>query len=604
MKFMDKEILEEYNKLKKIIIQKSIEGNIEETMEKVFQIWMFMNRFRNCDLGFYFDEDLHQAIQKLNKNNYKKTHLLKKKNKFKIAYIISNFSATGGASIPHRFMLENINIKDPTFEQFVLVSNLSSKEFDKNSSTYKYLQEYFVLADFVHLPSNMKWFEKAQYIESWILKNEIDFVIVDPCPASLYAIASKPALIHAILSQDCYTFTLGPGSGDITFLVTNDQIFKYSYNNNDSENKIKVVMLPLHSKVYINKSRPLDLSIYNIPKNAVVSATSNLWKVCFGDSETLLNMVADLARCYPDYHHIFVGTERCLENLTFFLNKNKDIEDQIHFIGAIDNIYRLLKSIDFWINSFPTSGGSDIEAAMVGIPSIEIITNRNLNLHGVEFLRSRECEVVNIYEFKKLANKLINDKDYRKNLGSFLQLKIEREFDKSRIINEDIYMLFKDKFNDLLDSNKEKHIFDTHRIFEYEKRIALYNSFGLVNWDNKKKIRFLDNCIKEFPEKPFAWIKKIEMIIENNNQRMFLNIINKINIDLKKDPRILTMIMIGYEKFFLNKKALELANMIVNLKSKFSTVSEDLAKNVIDRHENLEFKNKNISYNFPYFYNY
>ena len=78
MKFMYKEILEEYNKLKKIIIQKSIEGNIEETMEKVFQIWMFMNRFRNCDLGFYFDEDLHQAIQKLNKNNYKKTHLYNK----------------------------------------------------------------------------------------------------------------------------------------------------------------------------------------------------------------------------------------------------------------------------------------------------------------------------------------------------------------------------------------------------------------------------------------------------------------------------------------------------------------------------------------------
>ena len=210
----------------------------------------------------------------------------------------------------------------------------------------------------------------------------------------------------------------------------------------------------------------------------------------------------------------------------------------------------------------------------------------------------------NIYEFKKLANKLINDKDYRKNLGSFLQIKIEREFDKSRVINEDIYMLFKDKFNDLLAANKEKHIFDTHRIFEYEKRIALYNSFGLVNWNNKKKIKFLDNCIKEFPEKPFAWIKKIEIIIEDNNQRMFLNITNKIDIDLKKDPRILAMIMIGYEKFLLNNKAFELANMIINLKSKFSTVSEDLAKSVIDRYENLEFQNTNINYNFPYFYNY
>ena len=119
------------------------------------------------------------------------------------------------------------------------------------------------------------------------------------------------------MSQDCYTYTIGPGAGDFTFLVTYDQIFKYDLKNKINENNFNVVMLPLHSKDYIQKSKPLNLNKFNIPKDAVISATSNMWKVCFGDNEVLLELIANLARKYPNYHHIFVGTERCLDNLTF-----------------------------------------------------------------------------------------------------------------------------------------------------------------------------------------------------------------------------------------------------------------------------------------------
>ena len=138
------------------------------------------------------------------------------------------------------------------------------------------------------------------------------------------------------------------------------------------------------------------------------------------------------------------------------MNKNKDIEKQIHFIGAVNNIYSLLKKIDFWINSFPTSGGSNIEAALVGIPSIDLTNNRNLNLHSVEFMNSRECSVTNRAQFFKLADKLINNKAYRVNLGKYLKTKISREFDKYDIIDNSIHQFFEEKYLNLIEKKKQE----------------------------------------------------------------------------------------------------------------------------------------------------
>ena len=110
--------------------------------------------------------------------------------------------------------------------------------------------------------------------------------------------------------------------------------------------------------------------------------------------------------------------------------------------GKIIDDLSILKNIDFFINSFPTSGGSNIEAAYVGKPSIELIHNRNLTLHPTEFLSSRECIVTNKLDFKKLAHKLINNHSYRKNLGKYLKNRVTREYDKTTIIKECILDTF------------------------------------------------------------------------------------------------------------------------------------------------------------------
>ena len=105
-------------------------------------------------------------------------------------------------------------------------------------------------------------------------------------------------------------------------------------------------MLPLHSDDQLNNAKKWDLNNLNIPKNGVISGSSNMWKTFFGDGDILLEGIGKLIRKYPFYHHIFIGTERCLDNLEVFLIKNPDLKKNIHFIGPVKNIYRILKSLD------------------------------------------------------------------------------------------------------------------------------------------------------------------------------------------------------------------------------------------------------------------
>ena len=94
----------------------------EECLSIIFELWMFMDRFRNCDLGKYFDEQIHDIIKDLNPRHFTDTERLKSKSEYNIAFIITNLVDTGGASVPHRFILENPSTENK-FNQFLLVSN-------------------------------------------------------------------------------------------------------------------------------------------------------------------------------------------------------------------------------------------------------------------------------------------------------------------------------------------------------------------------------------------------------------------------------------------------------------------------------------------------
>ena len=270
---------------------------------------------------------------------------------------------------------------------------------------------------------------------------------------------------------------------------------------------------------------------------------------------------------HPNYHHIFAGTPRCLDNVEFFLNKNKDLKNNVHYLGSVKNIYRLLKTVDFWINSFPTSGGSDIESAIVGKPTIELLANRNLNLHGAEFLRSRECDVISIEEFVSLGTRFITDQEYRNDLGLYLKKKIKREFDKETIVSEKIYNAFVDFYNKKLNKVEDHKSSDLDDIIDYEKMIGLYNLHIKDNWGDDERWNYLEQYRNAYPLKPFAWIKSIEECILTNSQDKLINMENNITRDLFLDYRIHVMFSLAFDHFDEKDKSIKYARKAYDLDS-------------------------------------
>ena len=76
---IDSQINNIFLKKKKKILFFSKNKQAEECMQETFDLWMFMNRFRNCDLQNYFNEDIHNALLSLNHRNTKHKILKKKK---------------------------------------------------------------------------------------------------------------------------------------------------------------------------------------------------------------------------------------------------------------------------------------------------------------------------------------------------------------------------------------------------------------------------------------------------------------------------------------------------------------------------------------------
>ena len=538
-----------FKKEKKKIINLSFSNKPEECMNSVFKLWMFMNRYRNCDLQYYFDEDIHNALKNLNKKNFFPKTVKKKTKNFRLGYILTNIVDTGSASVPHRFIMNKKNAYLNNMQQFVLVTNLRNRNDQIDTEGYRYLKKEIIPEKIDHFPAGLTWVEKYKKIEDWIVQNKIDFVLASPCPAAMVSLASNPAIVQGVLSQDCYCFTIGPGAFDLTFYVTNDQVYKYKFKNVNHDKNIKITYLPLHSKEFVKEAKEIDRKKIGIPNDAVVSASTNMWKSSFGDTDVFLDFIKDLITENKNYHHIFAGTSRCLDNLTVYINKYPYLEKRIHFIGEVKNIYSLLKNIDFFINSFPTSGGSDIEAAYVGKPTIEFIHNRNLTLHPTEFLSSRECIVTNKLEFKKLANKFINDDLYRKSLGKYLKRRVIREYDKTEIIKERILDAFKEKYEQKLSNKKIINDYSFEVAIEYEKNIAFYNSFVCKNFNLEKKILFLKQLTIKYPNRPFGWIKLFEISIIGQNEELFKQTLKDIYKGYRFDGRILLMISLNYLLF-------------------------------------------------------
>lgn len=562
---IDSEIWAIYEEKKELIRATAERGEAETCLRLINRFLGFMNRFRNCVLGKYFDEDLHDIIESLNPRRFDTSHLLVPKKEFKIAFVFNRFNDVGGAAFTHRYILEKYPDDGVRFRQYILVSNDNNASNFEDSERYQYMRDNIAFDEFCFVEPGDSIVEKGEFIQQWLYDREIDFAVYQPSPVTLYALAAKPTLLSATFSADWQTFTLGPGTGDFTFLVFTDPVYKYRYRKSDMDRHIKTVMLPIPPQKYIDAQEPFSRSDLGLPEDAVVSATTNMWKCCFGDDEILLTGIATLMRRFPNYHHLFLGTERARDSLEFFISKNQDIKDRVHFLGSVPHIYKLLKCIDFYINSYPVSGATNTEAAMVGKPSVDLFANRDLSGHGTEIQRSHECQAVSLDEFVQLASRFVGDPDYRDDLGAYLKEKIGRDLDKTRIAKEKIYDTFVDEFRHRLENGQRLPALHLDDTIAYEKRIALYNAHGREHWALDRRRDRLKAWTLEFPSRPFAWIKSLEEAILAEDPDWFAETVERLGGDLLSDHRIHVMLALGHDLFGDEERALDHARRAVSL---------------------------------------
>jgi hypothetical protein len=390
--------------------------------------------------------------------------------------------------------------------------------------------------------------EKAREVEQWLHDHEIDFAVFQPSPLSLYALSSRPVPISATFSADCHVFTLGPGTGDFTFYVENDQVYKYRFQDPAmDERRTKNVLLPLPPREYIENAEPLPRSELGLPEDAVVSASTNMWKCSFGDTEVLYTGLAQLMRRFPHYHHIMLGTPRAADSLEFFINKNPDLKDRIRFVGAHPYIYRVLKSLDFFVNSFPVSGATNTEIAMLEKPSIDLFSHRDMSFHNTEFLRSNECSVSSLDEFVDLGARLITDKAYRDDLGAWLRSKVSRDLDKSWLAKERIYDAFVSEFRRRVRNEEPLPALGVDATIEMEKRIAFFSAHARKNWDADRRWDLLQACREDFPDRPFGWVAGLEEVARTSRSERLAVLEEALPAELLHDTRVRVMLAVCHD---------------------------------------------------------
>ena len=102
-------------------------------------------------------------------------------------------------------------------------------------------------------------------------KNKIDFCFGPNNPFVSAAVRKNNILVHGVQSQDHHTFSILPNIGDISFFLSNDQIFKYK----SKPKKFLVTGLPQLDKEYLKDSKSQLKKNFKLPKKSVISATTD-----------------------------------------------------------------------------------------------------------------------------------------------------------------------------------------------------------------------------------------------------------------------------------------------------------------------------------------
>jgi glycosyltransferase involved in cell wall biosynthesis len=154
-------------------------------------------------------------------------------------------------------------------------------------------------------------------------------------------------------------------------------------------------------------------------------------------SEQFLEVVAEILLRYSHTHYLVVGVGDFTRQRTFFAKKG--LQERVTFFGGSDNVPALLKATDVYLNEFPRGGGmSVLEAMAAGCPVVAMkFSNEHLESCGVEWA-GEEYGIMrrDIPAYKNLAFRLIEDEQFRKQVGAAMRRRYETDLSPRKMVEK------------------------------------------------------------------------------------------------------------------------------------------------------------------------
>jgi len=115
--------------------------------------------------------------------------------------------------------------------------------------------------------------------------------------------------------------------------------------------------------------------------------------------------------------------------------EQKEITDRVHFLGARDDVPRLMPHLHtLWLGSeYEGQSNAILEAMVAGVPVVatDIPGNRDLVIDGVT---GYLVPVGDRYEFTRRTHWLLDDSALRERLGAAARERIEQEFTVEQMV--------------------------------------------------------------------------------------------------------------------------------------------------------------------------
>lgn len=432
----------------------------------------------DSNVNIYHDKEVDKSLHGLGFNYFGLKDLSEKHSKVRIAYITSGILPYGGLT-QHIENIIKFHDKD-SFEIYLYSTECSFgggsklRAKDRVSALNEEVEKLFI-ADF-----DSSLLEKADSVVREIEKDEVDVLAYFLAPNDVVSslVASCFRNYKNIFFHDSsHVFCLGSFQFDL-HIDTTKKFFLRCKDENINHN---VIHLPLPGRAQDNDKlvgralrEKCGLSDSSILAATIGNPQKNVWD----NNHAYIEITGELLTANENLYLLLVADGmQHIRNL--LVDRFPNIAERVFVEKSTPKVCDLLKECDMYFSSFPVGGGLAIlDAISVGLPVVSVESQR-------EILQCDEIIACDKEDYISVANRLVQDIEFRNNVAQKVSSVYRENFDPRKIVRqiEEIYLTPYTK--NFAAANKGTLRLELRRtrklqsVLNFVRKTVQYNSLGL-----------------------------------------------------------------------------------------------------------------------------